>query len=77
MRLLILLAALSLAACNVPKQEPDFMVRKSKGQTIEQATADQANCRNQARIIAGVNSTAWYSQAYTDCMVGKGYDLVR
>jgi hypothetical protein len=36
--------------------------------------ADAAQCRNQARAIAGVNQNAWFSDAYNDCMLGKGYE---
>ena len=71
---LILLAALA-AVTGCSTAEPGFIARRSKGQSAEQGAIDMANCRNQARVVAGANRYAYYQDAYRDCMLGKGYEL--
>jgi Flp pilus assembly protein TadD len=75
MNKLIALAALAALTAGCASAEQGFIARRSKGQTAEQGAMDMANCRNQARLVAGANRYAWYSDVYRDCMVGKGYEL--
>ena len=35
-------------------------------------SADEAQCRNQARAITGVNGGILFAEVYDDCMRGKG-----
>lgn len=67
---LVLLAA--LAGCAT--QPSGFVARRSRGQSMEGIQADAAQCRNEARVVAGANRYAWYGDAYSDCMLGKGYE---
>jgi hypothetical protein len=66
--------AFALAACAAQPAEPSFIGHASKGATIEKMRADGAQCRSQARSVAADQSDA-YREAYTDCMLGKGYEL--
>jgi hypothetical protein len=72
---LIMLAALAAVTGCAANGPPPLAGHRSKGHTIEGMQADAAACRNQARMIVGSNAYAYFWDAYTDCMLGKGYEL--
>jgi hypothetical protein len=72
---LIMLAVLAAVTGCQSTQPPGFIARRSKGQSAESIAAAAASCRNEARAILGVNRNAWFWPTYSDCMVGKGYEL--
>jgi hypothetical protein len=65
---------LAVAACSTEPAEPKFIGHASKGATIERMKLDGAECRNQASSAAGTGRYVVYREAYTDCMIGKGYE---
>lgn len=71
-RLILLAALVGVAGC--APAGPEWIIRLSKGQSAAGFDADAAQCRNQARMVAGVNQYAWFKDAYNDCMLGRGYE---
>ncbi|MBS0223286.1 MAG: hypothetical protein JSR91_21365 [Proteobacteria bacterium] len=70
-----ILLAMVVAGCEPHMADPPpFTGHLSKGQTYDKMNADAVACRNDARVITGVNGTAWFWQAYSDCMISKGYE---
>lgn len=70
----LILVALCVGACSVDDNRPDhFAGSKSTGNTLEQFPMNEANCKNDARMIAAASRYFNYRQAFLDCMAGKGW----
>ncbi|MGZ3342689.1 MAG: hypothetical protein ACXWLB_18365 [Reyranella sp.] len=63
--MLVLPTGCSPTAIPDDDQAPEGVTEKMNG--------DAADCRKQARTMAGANPSAWYDRAYSDCMAGRGY----
>jgi hypothetical protein len=72
----VILMAFALTACTSQPAEPSFVGNASKGATVKKMQNDGAQCRGQARSVAGSSQYAAYRELYTDCMLRKGYELV-
>lgn len=45
--------------------------------TYEERQRDAAQCRNEARTIAGTNRYVHFDDAFADCLRGRGFYLLR
>lgn len=70
LRMLAVVAALSLGACAGPTY-----VWEKDGATRGEYEKDNANCTNQAYMMNGANRARPAHLYFRDCMVGQGYAL--